>query len=315
MSIEKIIEGYQNLQKVEDWKFVMVEYNHKRKPNDFQCHQVQFSSPEFLKETIEDIYRTFLSIAKKRSDSFVDYSSYESTNSVGRTSVDHELFKTAWQSLVNKINYSEESVPLSSIKASAYIFVGSYETSDHEDKKIYLITKKNPIVSFRKNKRKLFSGKDNMISQTKDPIVTLNKSFDCIVLDRTMFMINQNIESVLNLEPTRKKICNRCVDEIESLNIIENAEEFRRFSLFGQNPKKFSTYQSDIVNKLTNDSGKNVLVDKFKIPLNDQGEFILDDTKKAARFLSIICDKTKSDLFGDSYCEVAGSKPIQIPDH
>ncbi len=51
-----------------------------------------------------------------------------------------------------------------------------------------------------------------------------NKYFDYLIFENILYAINNNFEFIFNLEHTNKKICNKYIDTIESLNLIADID-------------------------------------------------------------------------------------------
>ena len=55
----------------------------------------------------------------------------------------------SWPSLIEHINNSDDSVDLKDISANAFAFVGNYEDTDGNNKNLYLLSRKNPVLTFK----------------------------------------------------------------------------------------------------------------------------------------------------------------------
>ncbi|EOR25301.1 hypothetical protein A500_10505 [Clostridium sartagoforme AAU1] len=313
MSYTIIEEGIAKAKEIPTWSSVLVEYNHSKHPNEYICYDMNFSSVDLLSTTITGMCDAFLSIVKKYDKKVIDYTGENPKNVVDKLSTNNTVISTCWNFLIEHINNSDDTTNFKHIKANAYVFIGSYTLSDGTSENIYLITRKNPLLTYKKGRTPIFTSQNNTIAKADEPLVQFSKSFDAIVYKNTMYMINNNCESIFNMEYTHKILCKKHLSELEAANIIANFENYDSFASSGQNPKKFITYDASIVEKLTQTKWKNKLAKDLKIPLDSTTKkFDLHEEANARKFTLAICGKTKLNMFDDGICEVPSSTPLII---
>lgn len=313
MSYEIIEEAINKAKEISNWNSVLVEYNHVKNPNEYVCYDMNFSTSNLLDSTILDMCNLFLATIKKYDKNILNYSGQNPKNAVDKISTDNILISECWNSLINHINNSDDTTEFKDIKANAYVFIGSYTLDDGSSKNIYLITRKNPILTYKKSRSPIFTSQNNTISKADEPFVQFSKSFDAIVFKENMYMINNNCESIFNMEYTHKILCKKRLVELEENNIIEDFETYNKFASSGHNPKKFITYDSTMANKLKQQNWRVRLSEDLKIPYNPvTKKFILQDPDDAKKFTLVICGKTKSNMYEDGFCEVPSSTPLII---
>lgn len=313
MSYTLIEEGIAKAKEITTWSSVLVEYNHSKHPNEYICHDMNFSSIDLLSTTITNMCDSFLSIAKKYDKKVMNYTGENPKNVVDKLLTSNSVISICWNSLIDHINNSDDTTEFKRIKANAYVFVGSYNLSDVTSENIYLITRKNPLLTYKKGRNPIFTSKNNTIAETDEPLAQFSKSFDAIVYKNNIYMINNNCESIFNMEYTHKIICKKRLAELETTNIIDNFENYSSFASAGQNPKKFITYDVSIVEKLKQTKWKNKLAKDLKIPLDSKTkQFDLHEEVNARKFTLAICGKTKLNMFDYGICEVHGSTPLII---
>lgn len=309
MSYSTIIEGLAQCKSTPSWNAVLLKYNHKTKPNEYTCYDLNFETSDLLKSTISTMCDCFLSIVDKYDKQILTYTGSNPKNSVDKLPISDPVIQNNWNLLLNSINISDNNPCLANIKADAYIFVGEY-CIDGVNQNIYLITRKNPILSYKK---KIFAGRNNTLTDITEPLVQFNKSFDALVYKNTLYMINNNCESIFNMEYTHKIICKKCLDELASVNLIDDFECYKTFASAKQNPKKFINYDSELVIKLSDLSHRQKLSTLLKIPLTiPNSQFDIKSDENAKNFTSAICGKTKINLLDDSLCEVPSSTPLNL---
>lgn len=312
MSLQKIEAAISTAKKITHWNSLLIEYNHKKNPNEYVCYNINFASTQLLNDIIISMCDAFLSIVKKQ-NIILDYTAQNPKNVTEKLDVTGQLMKLSWTSLLNHINNSDDSVALKAISANAFIFVGNYEDSDGNERNLYLLTKKNPIISFKK-RTQIFLTRNNTIQKTADPLVQFTKCFDMLIVDNILYSINNNFESIFNIEYSYKIVCQERLGELESADIIDDIESYKKFASSGHNPQKFITYNPKIVEKLKKQEYKDLLHNTLHIPINPTThKFDLNDPKNAKNFTLTICDKTKNNMFDDGVCEVPSSTPLNFP--
>lgn len=313
MSYTLIEEGITKAKEITTWGSVLVEYNHSKQPNEYICYDMNFSSTDLLSTTIANMCDAFLSIVKKYDKKVMDYTGENPKNVVDKLLTSNDVISTCWNALIEHINNSDDTTDFKHIKASAYVFIGNYTLSDGTSENIYLITRKNPLLTYKKGRSPIFTSQNNTIAKADEPLVQFSKSFDAMVYKNNIYTINNNCESIFNMEYTHKIVCKKHLAELKTANIIMNFENYSTFSSAGQNPKKFITYDASIVEKLKQTKWKNKLAKDLKIPLDSTTkQFDLQEEVNARKFTLAICGKTKLNMFDDGICEVPSSTPLII---
>lgn len=315
MSYSLIKEGLQKVNEVSSWKSLLISYDHKTYPNEFTCYIMNFSTSKLLKDVINNMCKTYLYKVNNFEGKVQEYTGFNSKNTIDKISTNSDLISESWNSLIQHINAYDDTTKLKEIEANAFIFVGTYLNENGEHKNLYLLTRKNPIINLEKdrNRSTIFTSQHNTITEATDPLVQFSKCFDALIYNNTAYMINSNCESVFNMEYSHKKICHRCLDELESTNLIKDIDSYRQFATSGQTPKKFITYDKVIVDKLKEPKNQKKLSNYLKIPYNSSTkQFDLSNAEHSKNFTLAICGKTKFNMFDDGLCEVPSSIPLRV---
>ena len=128
-----------------------------------------------------------------------------------------------------------------------------------------------------------------------------------------MYTINNNFESIFNMEYTHRVVCKSSLEIIENASIINNFETYKSFALSGQHPRKFITFDKRIIDNIKQVDNLNILVNELKIPYDrTHQKFNLDNQDHAELFTKAICGKTKHNMFIDGICEVPSSTPLKV---
>ena len=313
MSYELIKEGLKKVTEITTWDSLLIKCKHNTHPNEFTCYKMNFSTDTLLKETLNDMCNAFLRTVENFDKKVELYTGFNSKNVVDKLPINNPLLNDCWSSLIQHINCSDDTTALSKINANAFVFVGTYNDETNTPINLYLLARKNPILSFKKGRSHIFISQHNTISKTSDPLVQFGKCFDAIVYKNTIYMINSNCESIFNMEYSHKIICQKSLASLEDAKIVSDISHFRQYANFGQNPKKFITYDESIVIKLKEPKWKNKIVRELKIPFNSTTKkFDLSDENHAKIFTLLICGKTKLNMFDDGICEVPSSTPLNL---
>lgn len=312
MSYNLLQEGISKVDKINDWTLTLINYNHKSRPGEFTCYDVNFSSNELLKKTIIEMCSNFISLVESKGNIVLEYNGANPKDVVDTLNTDHNLINESWKALLQSIDVSDDQTKLEKIKSKAFIFTGSL-TIDNNVENIYLLSRKNPIYTYKKNNVKIFNSRNNVIKEIDEPLIQFGKTFDALIYKNRIYSINNNLESIFNLEYTHKIICKNNLEIIKGASIIKDFESYRTFSLSGQHPKKFITFDSKIIENIKQKNNLNILTNELKIPYDkNTGKFDLDNEKNADIFTKAICGKTKYNMFTGGVCEVPTSTPLDL---
>lgn len=312
MSYELLTEGLGKVKDIQTWSVALISYDHDSKPCEYTCYPLNFQSDELLKDTINKMCTTFLGIVDKKDSNVQEYTGNNPNNIIDKLNTSHPLLSNAWNGLIQSINASDDEKDLKVIKAKANVFIGTYK-SDNEEKNIYLLSRKNPIYTYKKNRSKILVSRKNIIKEIEEPLIQFGKSFDAIIYKNNIYAINNNFESIFHMEYTHRLTCKQSLEIIKEADIIDDFETYKNFALSGQHPKKFMTFDKKIIENIMTGRNLKILVNELKIPFdNKEKKFNLDDKKNAEIFTKAICGKTKYNMFTEGVCEVPTSTPLKI---
>lgn len=309
MSYDKIIECKNKIENITSWRMNLIHFNHRRAPDKFTCYEVNFDNENDLFEVIKSMYETFTYIIETKYNSTVkQYTGFNPKNCVDKLSTSEEVIEDAWTNLINSIADSDDMTDFNNIKCNAFIFTGTYTNEDDDEKNIHIICKRNPIANYKK---KFFTSVHNELTKIKDPILQFPNCFDAVIFEESLYMINSNCELIFNLEQSHKKICKQRLSEIEALNLITDIEVFNGYALAKHNPRKFRTFDSNILSKICNPEHMESLCSKLHIPfISDTNQIDLSNEDDAINFINVICGRTKRDFFEETLYEVSDFTPL-----
>lgn len=297
MSLDKIKEARAKLKDVTSWQTLLIEYDHKKRPNEYTCNEFNFSDINELKQIISDAFYVFMYNINKVGATVHTYTGFNSKNTVEkivdvRTSL---LTKKNWRKFTTSIASCNDSAPIDNKKCSAYAFVATYTDAEQQPHNIYFLTKKNPIVNLKEKRILIF--KNNTVKKASEPLLQFNKTFDVLVYENNLYSLNLNFEDIFNLERTHKRMTNDGLLKIKSKSVIANYSEFKEYARKGHTPRSFVTFSETNLNLLEDLEARKAIAKKLGLTLDANNKFVLDDDLKRGSFVKFVCDKLSRHIY------------------
>lgn len=66
MSLQEIESAINTAKQITQWSSLLIEYNHKRNPNEYVCYNINFASAQLLNDIITSMCDAFLNVVKKQ---------------------------------------------------------------------------------------------------------------------------------------------------------------------------------------------------------------------------------------------------------
>ena len=311
MSLQKIEKAILTAQRIAHWEAYLIEYDHKKNPNEYVCYAFHFEPKELLNNIVNSMSSNFFNKVKNQ-ERVLEYTAQNPKGTIEKLSLNSSLIHKTWASLLNHINTSDDTCKLKDISANAFIFVGNYQDENGNDKNLYFLTQKNPVLSFKK-RTPIFVSRHNTVVEAQEPMIQFGRCCDILITDHTLYSVNNNFESIFNIEYSHKIVCREHLAELETADLIDDMESYKTFAVSGKNSKKFITYDAQIVAKLQKQEYKDLLKKELRIPVNPAThKFDLSKPQNARNFTLAICGKTKLNMFDKGVCEVPSSVPISF---
>jgi hypothetical protein len=308
MSYSLIQEGINQINNLSNLSSFLVKYNHQRNPNQYTCYDFNFSTSQMFLDNLTSMSNAFIRIINKYGNIIQVYTGDNSDKVVNKLSTSSSLICDSWAALKQSFSCSDDTSDIKTLKFNACIFIGTYNNAQGTPENIYFLFKRNPVKSMKKNR---FTFKDNVIVETSDPLIQFPNSFDAMIYKNNLYMINSNCENVFNIEYYYKTICQNSLNIIEQLDIVCDIDAYKTYALAGHTPRNFTTYDSNIVSNLSNNSYKLKFESELNIPIDSTSQkFNLSDPKNARTFTLAICGKIKNNMFENTFCEVPMSTPL-----
>ena len=177
-------------------------------------------------------------------------------------------------------------------------------TVDDEEQEVKLISMKSPITVL--TNKYIGLGKGNF-KRIKDPILTLDKNLDAVIINETFYMLTMQAENLFNMERSYKLRCGAKVEEVVKLDILSNADAFKTFATKGQNPRRFVSFNQSRLDAIKNTNSRKKYMKMFKIEMKD-GMIDTEDAKSSERLVKFLCDRAMLDPIDEGPREVSAAK-------
>ena len=200
-------------------------------------------------------------------------------------SVENEVIKNEWNALLIK----------------GVILLGNKQ----ED--IRLISMKSPLSVL--SNRFIGCGQDTF-KKLRDPVLTLNKNLDAIIVNNVFYMLTMQAENLFNMERSYKLLCDTKVEELIQYDLFSNPDIFLEIATKGQNPRRFVSFNQSRADVLHEYENRVKYLPMFRIALKPDGKIDTEDVKSSERLIKFLCNKAMMDPVKDEPQEVAGAKAL-----
>lgn len=173
-----------------------------------------------------------------------------------------------------------------------------------------ILSTSNPIKIYQHKYSLLFN---NKFTELQNPILTLNKSCDCMLLNEYALFFTGKAENIFDLQKHYKALAISCLASIKNQNILENFDSFSNYASTWPKATRFENFNSARIAefaKLTKIE-KEFKLNQFSISLNSNGAIITNSPEDYDHVLNFICGKLLYDFNNDGY-EVCYPKKINL---
>lgn len=172
-----------------------------------------------------------------------------------------------------------------------------------------ILSSSNPIKYYKHK----FSFIINNFTELTDPILSLNVSCDCIILNDYALFFTGKAESIFDLEKHYKVLALKCLNQLQNKGLIEDFDSFKNYACCWPKAAKFETFDIDRINNFAelDVSTKTKILNNFSISINHQGAIIANSPEEREQVLNFACGKLLTDFNNDGY-EVAYPKKINL---
>ncbi len=220
---------------------------------------------------------------------------------------DNALILEEYGKMCNVVADPDTESCIGDTKFNAYIVLGEVEI-DSEIVPIKLISMQSPMMNM--TNRFLLNFEKKAFREITDPILTLKRSIDVVILGNTVYMLTLAGENLFAMERAYKAVCNNKVNEIIECGFLTDAAMFQRIATSGSNPRRFVSYNQSRLDAMKNVRKRKKLANMFDLKLRGN-EIDTNDEKTSARLVKFLCNKAMLDPLDDSPVEVAAAKSWQ----
>lgn len=261
---------------------------------------------DMFKDCFDLIRRNYNETLTEESLVLESYSSQnlkESLAVIQNPFVDYEQIKYFYDSVVAKV---DEDPPKNFRTCHGYVLY--IKTNNNNE--IILIKKTNPYITVSKNKI-LYSMYNSQIGNKLINYLQIQASCDAIILNGKCLLLTNLAEGIFAFERYYKNQCNECLHAISEQQVITGSFDFDEFASKGQTPRFFSTYDSEVINKLKNKDS-----DIIEILTNDLQLSMIDDRvsieneDEARKFISLVCRRAHKELIDEAIVDVSYYTPL-----
>lgn len=297
--LRNVLEEIENLDSV---SVQLLRITNNKSGTQYFARQIEIQPEEDLSSFMKNLSEKYLGLIESV-DSVDDYCGDIVKGNIYKLSVDDEMIAEYFKSLeVVTANPSTEGDVVGR-NWNAFFIKGKAKVLS-EDKDVMLFSMKSP-VSVLTNKY-LLSGKDRF-KRLNEPILTLNKNLDAVVVNGTLYMITMQAENLFNMERSYRKRCDEKVEEVIMLDILTNSDAFVNIATKGQNPRRFVSFNQSRLDAIKNTNSRKKYMKMFQISMKDS-QIDTDDEKSSERLVKFLCDKAMLDPIDEKPREVSAAK-------
>lgn len=280
----------------------MLRVTNNKNGSLYYSRQIEIHPEENLYEFISSICDKY-NRTMDEAESIDDYCGDIVKGRIYKLPVNNEIISDYYQSLLSTVSNPSTEGDVVMKDWNALVLKGNIEMSggDHQ---VILISMKSP-VSVLTNKYVLY-GKDRF-KKLNNPVLTLNKNIDAIIVNDTLYMLTMQAENLFNMERSYRIRCEGIIEEVIELDILTNPDSFTSIATKGQNPRRFVTFNQDRLEAIKNTNSRIKYMKMFQISVKD-GQIDTDDEKSSERLVKFLCDKAMLDPIDEEPREVSAAK-------
>ncbi|MGL5383713.1 MAG: Kiwa anti-phage protein KwaB-like domain-containing protein [Culicoidibacterales bacterium] len=304
---QDLLDILENAKNITNWELHLLSYEHKSNPDEFISYKFDFQGDDRKKETVNSKIQLCSNNVSKDGKIILRYTD----GNTSKTTIEYIpdlnecLFNATFTNFKTAIESPDETCKLTNINPKAYVLYGTCNNGTCNIP-VFLITKKNPIATFKRKGWGPLVLSERTIVESTDPQLSINGSFDAIIYGQQLYSINLNFEEIFNVHSTFIKNRDEIIDQIDSLKIIQDFNIFKDAAMTKQQARTFAAFDSTILTKPEN---LTIISDKGEINFKND-KFILNDKKTAQKLIKILCRKIALDFFTEDTVEVPSQSPI-----
>ena len=302
--VKEVADILQQANKAENWKINLFKLSVTKKDGiKYFVEELSDFDKDGILKTAKEIVSLYIEGEKSNVyNTIEDYDSNIISNVVYKMDITNEIIQEAFKLFINALSNPDTETEPTKNKYDGYVLKTSIDNAG-EDVPIKLIFMNNPIKVLKNRFIKINRKYEEITSE----VIGLALNIDMIFFGDKIYFFNNTGEKLFNMERAYRKICQKEVEEIQSIGIVTDIESFMGVATSGHNPRKFISFNKENLKLLKDNKIKNRISKQFGIPLVD-GKFDTSNTKSSENLIKVLCGKGKIDPFNDNPVEVLGSK-------
>ena len=302
MSLSYLKSVFEALERLDSVSIQVLRVTNTKDGSRYYARQIEIQPEEELNEFIKTIRERY-SREIDAVSSLDDYQGDIVKGNYYKLPLTDDLICTDYQVLESTLSNPSTEGDVVMRTWTALVIKGIIKIGNDEQP-VMLFSMKSP-VSVLTNKF-IMSGKDRFRKVT-DPILTLNKNLDVVIVHGFLYMLTMQAENLFNMERSYKLRCGAKIEEVANLGILTNADVFKNIATKGQNPRRFVSFNQSRLDALKNTNSRKKYMKMFQIEMKD-GKIDTEADKSSERLVKFLCDKAMLDPIDEGPREVSAAK-------
>ena len=302
MSLTYLKSVFNALEQLDSISVQVLRVTNAKDGSHYYARQIEIQPEEDLIEFISG-FRDHYSRTIDTVSSLDDYQGDIVNGNYYKLPLTDDLICTDYQVLVNTLSNPSVEGNIAKKSWTALVIKGVIQIDDNESP-VMLFSMKSPVTAFRN--KFIMSGKDKF-RKVSEPILTLNKNLDAIIINGFLYMLTMQAENLFNMERSYKLRCGEKVEEIVNLGILTNNDVFKNIATKGQNPRKFVSFNQSRLDALKETNSRKKYMKMFQIDMKDE-KIDTEANKSTERLVKFLCNKAMLDPVDEGPREVSAAK-------
>lgn len=305
MSKEILIQAFTNMRGSDSWSLQLLKVNGEGESVSYCARQIELIPDGKIKSFAEVLVKKYLSADGIPAFSSVDnYTGDVVGKVIYKLDCGDELIASAYNMLVKQLGSPDTEGNIEAGTYQAYVLQTTIG-KDENKVPVRLVSMQSP-VSLLSN-RFILRIQRRSFKEITEPVLTLRRTIDVVIVGQTVYMLTLAGENLFAMERAYKAVCKEKVSDVIGCGFITNPERFKEVATFGQNPRRFVSYNQKRLDALRNINERKRLATKFGLALSGNS-IDTNDEKTPERLVKFLCDKAMLDPLDDSPVEVSAAK-------
>lgn len=305
MSLNYLKNVFNSIQSMESVSVQLVRIKNRSEGTNYFTRQIEIKPENELFDYLTEISNKYSS--EKYFDSIGSLDEYQGDilkDNLYKLYVSDSLIQENYEKLETAIADPDVESEVIKNEWNALLIKGAI-LLDNKQEEIRLISMKSPLSVL--SNRYIGCGRDSF-KKLKDPVLTLNRNLDAIIVNNIFYMLTMQAENLFNMERSYKLQCNTRVEELLQYDLFSDPDVFVEMAKKGQNPRRFISFNQSRADAIRNHETRVKYLPMFNISVDPNGMIDTKDIKSSERLIKFLCNKAMMDPVEDAPREVAGAK-------